>query len=173
MSAAPAITFPRWINPGAGLREVDTGLFVGGLAAPFHITCAGPCAAWIDLAPALSGSVLDRSRRRAVGPACRVDAFTVPDGEPIPDEAFVLAVCRDATRAAGSLLITCGAGSVRSAALAYAVLRVRGLDHAAALARVTSPGGPIVGGVAFRSAVAWVERCERGELDTRPTGEPR
>lgn len=106
-------TYPHWTEGGAfhNLREVGPNLYVGALTARnarqwrYVISCH----------PALDA---DQTHGHSKVP--------FPDGEPIPRSTLqhALDVCLE-HRERGEVLIHCQAGFSRSAAIAYAVLRLQ------------------------------------------------
>lgn len=127
-------TFPRWVAGGpadtsgtspALLREVARNLYVGSALSASHVP--GGVGAMI---------VVQCSEQCPPVPdALAVLRVPFHDREPIPSHVLRQVVTE--ARALRPMLVHCYAGLSRSAAVAYAVLRmVDGLTHDEALARV-------------------------------------
>lgn len=127
-------TFPRWVAGGpadtsgtspALLREVARNLYVGSALSASHV-------------PGGVGSLVVVQCSEQCPPvpdALAVLRVPFADLEPIPSHVLPQVVAE--ARARRPMLIQCYAGLSRSAAVAYAVLRmVDGLTHDEALARV-------------------------------------
>jgi hypothetical protein len=158
-----AQVFPRWV-PGvdarAALREVGDNLYVGGMIA----ACERPSKTrdWWGMIDC-HGFREDGKREPRIAQIPRVIRYGFDDGDRVPEELLVAAEAL--YRAAqGPLLVSCAAGASRSAAVAYALLRVvRGYSHEGALARVKlHGGGPAL--VTLASAEKWADRRERETL---------
>ncbi len=155
--------YPRWhadADRRAALREVSSGLYVGGMIA----VCERPYShtdwwAVIDC----HGYREEGKRELRLGQLPRVIRYGFNDGGAVPPDLLSAAVSIfDARR--GPVLVSCAAGMSRSVSVAYAILRVvEGFDHEEALRRASLPGdncGPAP--VTLGTAKMWSDaRCER------------
>lgn len=125
------LAWPRWVNDEEryNLRWVAPDLLVGAVESPAYARALG-----------VGGVVSFTGTSRAPEGMPRLHR-PFEDGDNFPPGALddLLGFYRS-TRARGPLLIHCQAGLSRSASAAYALLRISGLTHPEALARVQVPG---------------------------------
>lgn len=160
-----ADAFPRWRLHGLGspwnLREVADGLFVGSVADVAHPEWSDGTAPYVvdmtdegDAGRTLFRVLADARRE---GPSPTLDGHPAarevamgtyhvptPDGAPMTPATLERAVRRILRwRVMGRpVLVHCYAGANRSAAVAYAALRLLGVEADEALRRVSTPSGP-------------------------------
>lgn len=158
------LPLPRYV-PGAdqraNLREVAPGLYVGGMIA----VCERPTQTrdWWAVVDC-HGYRVDGQREVRFGTLPRVVRYGFDDCGPVPASLLAAASALYRERG-GDVLVCCAAGSSRSAAVAYAMMRdVLGAPHDDALARVSQRGGgPHPATLA--SAKAWVMRKEFSQCE--------
>lgn len=129
------ITFPRWVAGGPAdtsgtspviLREVARNLYVGSALAASRVPCGVGAMIVVQCS----------DQCPPVHDALAVLRVPFADREPIPSHVLRQVVVE--ARARRPMLVQCYAGLSRSAAVAYAVLRmVDGLTHDEAAARVS------------------------------------